>query len=98
MDSYEKKHHQRHSMSIEVRMNKGKWRNELAIWKQPRIKNSGSAGWHRSLVKKHRRDKPRTWVQILASVRFLFYSVAFILLCYPCEALEGPISTRVCTN
>ena len=30
-DSYEKKHHQRHSMSIEVRMNKGKWRNELAI-------------------------------------------------------------------
>ena len=26
-----------------------------------------------------------------ASVRFFIYSVASFLLCYPCEALEGPI-------
>ena len=44
----------------------------------------------------HRRDKPKTWVQILASVRFVICSVAFFHLCYSCEALEGPISTRVC--
>ena len=43
-----------------------------------------------------RRDKPRAWVRIQASVRFLFCSVAFFLLCYPCEAIEGPISSRVC--
>ena len=35
-------------------------------------------------------------IKIPASVRFLICSVAFFLLCYPCEATEGPISTRVC--
>ena len=35
-------------------------------------------------------------IDILASVTFFICSVAFILLCYPCEALEGPILTRVC--
>ena len=44
----------------------------------------------------HQRDKPRTWVLILASVRFFICSVALFLLCYPCEALEGQILTRVC--
>ena len=43
-----------------------------------------------------RRDKPRAWVQILASVRVCICTVAFFLLCYPCEALEGPNSTEVC--
>ena len=43
------------------------------------------------------RDKPRTWVQILASVIFFNCSVAFFL-CYPGEALECPISTGVCKN
>ena len=42
-------------------------------------------------------DKLKTWVQILASVRCVICSVAFFLLCYPGEALEGPISTGVCT-
>ena len=31
----------------------------------------------------------------LASVNFFNYFVASFLLCCPCEALEGPISTRV---
>ena len=44
---------------------------------------------------KHRRDKPRNWVQILESVRFFICSVAFFFLCYPCDALEGSTSTRV---
>ena len=44
----------------------------------------------------HRRDKPRTLVRILASVRFFICPVVFFLLCYPGEALEGPISTAVC--
>ena len=44
-----------------------------------------------------RRDKPRAWVRILASVRFLNCSVALFLLCYPVEALEGLISTVVCS-
>ena len=45
----------------------------------------------------NRRDKPRAWVRILASARFLICSVASFLLCYLGEALEGPISTGVCT-
>ena len=40
-------------------------------------------------------DMPRTWVRLLASVKFFIYSVASILQCSPCEVLEGPISTRV---
>ena len=44
----------------------------------------------------HLRDKPRTWVQMLANVRSLMCSVALFHLCYPCEALEGPILTRLC--
>ena len=41
-------------------------------------------------------EKPRTWVRALSRVRFFICSVASFLLCCPCEALEGPISTRVC--
>ena len=40
-------------------------------------------------------EKPGTWVRLPASVRFFICSVASFLLCCPCEALEGPISTRV---
>ena len=40
-------------------------------------------------------DMPRTWVRLLASVKFFIYSVASILQSSPCEVLEGPISTRV---
>ena len=46
----------------------------------------------------HRRDKPRKWVQFLASVIFLICSVAFFLSLLPGEALEGQISTGVCKN
>ena len=40
-------------------------------------------------------ENPRTLVQVLASVRFFNFSVASFLLYCSCEALEGPISTRV---
>ena len=40
-----------------------------------------------------RRDNPKTWVRILASVIFFICSVAFFLLCYPYEALEGQLWT-----
>ena len=40
-------------------------------------------------------ENPGTWVRLPASVRFFICSVASFLLCCPCEALEGPISTRV---
>ena len=40
-------------------------------------------------------DMPRTWVRLLASVKFCIYSVASIIQCSPCEVLEGPISTRL---
>ena len=40
-------------------------------------------------------EKPGTWVRLPASVRFFIFYVASFLLCCPCEALEGPISTRV---
>ena len=39
--------------------------------------------------------QPGTWVRLPASVRFFICSVASFLLGCPCEALEGPISTRV---
>ena len=42
------------------------------------------------------RDNLKTWVRILACVRFFIYSVPFLLLCCPCKALEGPILTGVC--
>ena len=42
-----------------------------------------------------RRDKPKTWVRILASVRFFICSVALFILCHPREALVGPILTWV---
>ena len=60
-------------------------------------KNSGFATGTRSLVvNASALEKPGTWVRMLASVRFFICSVASFLLCCPCEALEGPISTRVC--
>ena len=45
----------------------------------------------------HRREEAYagSWVRLLASVNFFNYFVASFLLCCPCEALEGPISTRV---
>ena len=46
----------------------------------------------------HRRDNPKTWVQVLASVIFLFCPLRSFFLCYNGEALEGPISTAVCIN
>ena len=36
-----------------------------------------------ALCVEHRRDMPRAWVRILASVGFLFLSVAFFLLLLP---------------
>ena len=38
----------------------------------------------------------RACVRIQASLRFLIFSVAFFLLCYPGEALDVLISTVVC--
>ena len=43
----------------------------------------------------HRRDKPWTWVQILASVILFLVRLCSFFLCYPCEALEGPTLTRL---
>ena len=40
-------------------------------------------------------EQTGTWVQLPASVRFFIFSVASILLCCHCKALEGPILTRV---
>ena len=76
-------------------MKKSKLHNELEICElirnKVRVLPADTVAW----LVEHRRDKPRNWVQILASVRFFFFSVAFFLLCYPCEALEGSISIRV---
>ena len=44
----------------------------------------------------HWRDKPRALIRILACVRFLFVPLRSCFLCYPGEAMEGPISTGVC--
>ena len=55
-------------------------------------KNSGT-GTRGLVAKASALEKPGTWVRILASVRFFICSVASFLLCCPCEALEGPIST-----
>ena len=85
------------SMSrIKVHM-KGRQRSELEIWKLIRTKIQVLPTGTRSLVgKASALEKPRTRVRVLASVRFFICSVASFLLCCPCEALEGPILTRVC--
>ena len=59
------------------------------------LKN-GRNHWHPWLSgKASALDMPRTWVRLLASVKFFIYSVVSILQCSPCEVVEGPISTRV---
>ena len=64
--------------------------------KSHKDKNSGSATGTRSLVVYASAiEKPGTWFRVLASVRFFICSVASFLLCCPCDALEGPISTKV---
>ena len=78
-------------MSIKVHMKKRKRSHELDILKFIRIKIRDLPAVAQSV--EHHRDKPRTWLQIEASVRFFICPVAFFLLCYPCEALEGPISS-----
>ena len=76
---------------------KGRHRSEFKIGKLTGIKIQVQPTVTRSLVgKASALEKPRTWVRVLASVRFFICSVASFLLCCPCEALEGPISTRVC--
>ena len=64
-------------------MKERKRRNELKIWKLIRIKiqylpTDTVAQWV-----ERRRDKPRTWVQIQASVIFLICAVAFFLSLLP---------------
>ena len=44
----------------------------------------------------HMQDKQNAWVQILASIFKIICSIVLFLLCYPGEALEGPILTGVC--
>ena len=66
-------------MSIKVHMKERERRNRLKIWKLIGIKiqvlpTDTIAQWV-----EHRRDKPRTWVQILASVVFFICSVSFFL-------------------
>ena len=70
--------------------------NRLKIRKLMRIKildlpTDAVAQWV-----EHRRDKPRTWIQILTCVIFYFFPLHSFFLCYPGEALEGPILTGVC--
>ena len=72
-------------MSIKVQMMERERRNRLKIWKLIRIKiqvlpTDTVAQWV-----EHRRDEPRTWVQIIASAIFLFCSVAFFLSLLPCR-------------
>ena len=43
-----------------------------------------------------RRDKPKAFVRILASVRFFVCYVEFYYLFYLCKALEGSISSGFC--
>ena len=99
VDNYEerKKKTLSNNMSrIKVHM-KGSQRSELKICKPIGIKIQVLPTDTRNLVgKASALEKPRTWVRVLASVRFFICSVASFLLCCPCEALEGPISTRVC--
>ena len=83
-------------MSIKVHMKKRKLRNELEILKLIRIKILDLPADTVAQLIERRRDKPRGWVRILEIVRFMICSDAFILLCHECEALEGPISNRVC--
>ena len=61
-----------------------------------RYENSGPATGNRGIaVTASALEKPGTWVRLPASVIFFICSVASFLLCCPCEALEGPISTGV---
>ena len=71
------------NMSIKVHMKQRERRNRLKISKLIGIKiqvlpTDAVAQWV-----EHRRDKPRTCVQILASVMFLICSVAFFLSLLP---------------
>ena len=75
---------------------KARQRSEFKIWKLIRTKIQVLPTGTRSLVgKASALEKPRTRVRVQASVRFFICSVESFLLCCPCEALEGPISTRV---
>ena len=81
---------------IKVHM-KGRQRSDFKILKPIRIKIQVlPTGTSRLVGKASALEKPRSWVRVLASVRFFICSDASFLLCCPCEALEGPISTRVC--
>ena len=74
----------------------GKATEWLEDLKSHKDKNSGSAtGTHSLVVYTSAIEKPGTWVRVLASVRFFICSVASFLLCCPCDAQEGPISTKV---
>ena len=69
----------------------------IMIWKPIGIKIQVLPTGTRSLVgNASALEKPGTWVRVLASAGFFICSVASFLLCCHCEALEGPISTRVC--
>ena len=58
--------------------------------------NSGPATGTRGLLDiASALEMPGTWVGLPASVKFFIFSVVSFLLCFPCDALEGPISTRV---
>ena len=82
-------------MSRKLHM-KGTQRSKYDL-KANKDKNSRSATGTRSLVAKASAlEKPGTWVRVLASVDFFICYGASFLLCCPCEALEGSISTRVC--
>ena len=75
----------------------GRQRIEFKIWKHIILIIQVLPTGTRSLVgNASALEKQRTWFRFLASVRFFICSVASFLLCCPCEALEGPISTRVC--
>ena len=76
---------------------KGRQRSEFMILELMRINIQVlSTGTRSSVGKESTVEKPRTWVRVLASVRFVIYSVASFLLCCPCESLECQISTTVC--
>ena len=70
-------------MSIKVHMKEIKHWNEMEIWKLIRIKIQDLPTDIIAQWVEHRRDKPRTWVQIITSVIFFICSVALFLSLQP---------------
>ena len=83
-------------MSTKVQMKEKKATERFGDLKHIRIKILDLPAETVAQSVERRRDRLNTCVGNLASVRFFTCFVAFFLLCYHGEALEGPMSTGVC--